>query len=362
MTRPALAAVAPVFTVDGDVAHDLGRDCVRLEVDEGVEGLRTMLAHFVAAGSGAPGPPEKMLYVDGSAIDFGQSIQVSLGPDTDKRTVFDGLISAIEVVFGDSEPVRVVVLAEDALMKLRMTRRMRSYTNVTDAEIADAIAHDHGLQSDTAVDGPRYDVVQQLNQSDLAFLRDRARLVQAELWCTGQTLHFASRPNRAGTSLTLVQGSSDLLFARLSADLAHQRTEIAVTGYDASAKALIDERAGADVIKAEITGGRTGPDILARALGASASYRVREVSLTSDEARAWARAEMLRRSRRFVTVRGMTTGSLDMVVGSRLSLSSVGDPFEGDGYYATRVRHVFDHVAGLSTHFEADRATVNGAA
>jgi Bacteriophage probable baseplate hub protein len=302
-----------------------------------------------------------MLYVDGSAIDFGQSIQVSLGPDGEQRKVFDGLISAIEVVLRGSEPARVVVLAEDALMKLRMTRRMRSYTDVTDADIADAIARDHGLQSETAVDGPSYDVVQQLNQSDLAFLRERARLVQAELWCTGQTLHLASRPNRTGTTLTLVQGS-DLLSVRLSADLAHQRTEVAVTGYDASAKTLIDERAEADVISAEITGGRTGPDILQRALGASITYRVREVSLTSDEARAWARAEMLRRSRRFVTVRGVTRGSPDMVVGSRLSLSSVGDPFEGDGYYTTRVRHTFDHTAGLGTHFEADRATVNGAA
>jgi hypothetical protein len=49
-------------------------------------------------------------------------------------------------------------------------------------------------------------------------------------------------------------------------------------------------------------------------------------------------------------------------VGSRLSLSLVGDPFEGDGYYTTRVRHTFDQTSGLRTHFEADRATVNGAA
>ena len=101
MTEPALAAVSPVFTVDGDVAHDLGRDCVRLEIEEGVEGLRTMQAHFVAVGAGATGPPDKMLYLDGSEIDFGKPIQVSLGPDGEQRTVFDGLVSAIEVVFGD---------------------------------------------------------------------------------------------------------------------------------------------------------------------------------------------------------------------------------------------------------------------
>ena len=47
------------------------------------------------------------------------------------------------------------------------------------------------------VDGPRYDVVQQLNQSDLAFLRERARLVQAELWCDGRTLHLKLPPAAA---------------------------------------------------------------------------------------------------------------------------------------------------------------------
>jgi phage protein D len=358
MTEPALAAVSPVFTVDGDVAHDLGRDCLRLEIDEGIEGLRTMQAHFVAVDADAPGPPGRMLYLDGSEIDFGKPIQVSVGPDEAQRTVFDGVISAIEVIFGDSEPPRVLVLAEDALMKLRMTRRMHSYKNVTDADIAGEIARDHGLQSDVSVDGPRYDVVQQLNQSDLAFLRERARLVQAELWCTGQTLHFSSRPERSGTNLTLVKGA-DLLTARLCADLAHQRTEVVITGYDASAKAVIDERAGSDTINAEISAGRTGPQTVQRALGDSTSIRVREVALTADEAQAWARAEMLRRSRRFVTVAGVTRGSPDMVVGSRLTLSLVGDPFEGDGYYATRVRHTFDLAAGLRTHFEADRATLN---
>jgi phage protein D len=358
MTEPALSSTSPVFTIDGDVAHDLGRDCLRLEVDEDTRGLRTMTAHFAATGAGAPGPPGPMLHLDGSEIDFGKAVQVSIGPDGAQRTVFDGVVSAIEIVFTDGGPPAVVVLAEDALMRLRMTRRMRTYQNVTDSDIAAAIARDHGLQSDLHVDGPRYPVVQQLNQSDLAFLRERARLVEAELWCEGQTLHMASRPKRPGTELTLVQGGS-LLTARLCADLAHQRSTVAITGYDASARDKIDERAGAEAIGAEVSGGRTGPDVVERALGKAVSYRVREVSLKSDQAQAWARAEMLRRSRRFVTVSGLTRGSPDMTVGSKLKLTDVGQPFEGGGYYTTRVRHTFDLTSGLRTYFEAERATVN---
>ena len=69
---------------------------------------------------------------------------------------------------------------------------------------------------------------------------------------------------------------------------------------------------------------------------------------------------MLRRSRRFVSVVGATRGSPDMVVGSRLTLQSrSGIPSRGTGYYATRVRHTFDLAAGLRTHFEADRPTLN---
>ena len=132
-----------------------------------------------------------------------------------------------------------------------------------------------------------------------------------------------------------------------------------MSGYDARARDVIDEEAGADTIGAEISGGRTGPGILRDAFGERVSYRVRENPLVSGEAKAWAKAEMLRRCRSFVTVFGTTTGSPDMVVGSRLTLDRVGAPFNGDGYYVTRLRHTYDLTSGHRTHFEAERATVN---
>ncbi len=361
MTEPALAVAAPVFTVDGQLMRDLAQDCVRLEVSEGVEGLRTLQAHVLAVGRGTAGPPQRMLHLDGGTVDLGRSLRVALGPDAVQRTVFDGTISGLEAVFVDGDPPIVILLAEDLLMRLRMTRRMRTYRDVTDADVAADVAAAHGLQADVDVDGPRYDVVQQLNQSDLAFLRERARLVQAELWCTDGTLHFRSRPRREAPALTLVQGVG-LLSVRLCADLAHQRSEVVVTGYDAQGRQGIDERAGPDVVEAETSGGRSGARLVARALGDSAAIRVREAALTGAEAQAWARAEMLRRGRRFVEVRGTTRGSPDMVVGSRLTLQRVGGPFDGDGYYVTWVQHRYDLAHGFRTHFTAERATINTAA
>ena len=357
MTDTVNAAVAPVFLINEKPVPDLARDCQHLAVQEGVEGMRTLEARFIAVGAGATGPATRMLYLDGS-LDFGKAIKVAVGPDSARRIIFDGLISAIEVIYEEGEPPIVAVHAEDPLMKLRMTRRMRTYRDVTDADILTELAGLHGLTAKPEVDGPRYAVVQQVNQSDLAFLRSRARLIRAELWCDGQILHLASRPQRHGTALTLVQGN-DLLSVRICADLAHQRSEVRITGYDVSARDAIDQRAGADAIDAEITGGRTGPRIVERALGASVSVRVRETAVQAGEATAWAKAEMLRRARRFVTVNGVTHGTPDMVVGSRLTLSRVGPPFEGDGYYVTHVRHSYDTIRKLRTRFEAERSTVN---
>lgn len=358
MTEPAVATVSPVFTVGGDLARDLARDCIRLDIREGVEGLRTCEAHLLATGAGATGPQARLLHLDGRTIDLGRSLEVALGPEVLQRHVFEGVVSGLELLLRDAEPPVVVVLAEDALMRLRMTRRMRTYTDVTDAELAEAVAREHGLQADVSVEGPRYDVVQQLNQSDLAFLRERARLVRAELWCTGRTLHLRSRTTRSAPAVTLVYGR-DLLSARFTADLAHQRSEVVVTGYDAEQRQPIDERAGPEVVEAEVSGGRTGARLLARALGPSTTLRVREVALTAEEAEAWARAEMLRRGRRFVTVCGTTNGTGDLVVGSRLTLLSVGAPFDGPGYYVTRLRHTFDLERGFRTRFEAERSTLN---
>ena len=357
MTEQYFASSAPVFKVDGETAGGLGRDLLRLEIEEDAEGLKSLTAHFIAVGN-TGGEAESQLYLDGSVIDFGKRLEVSLGPPDAERIVFQGLISGIEASFEEAQPPVVTVFAEDALMKLRMTRRMRTYEDMSDADIAQAIATEHGLTGDADADGPTYDVVQQWNMSDLAFLRGRAELVQAEIWIEEDRLCFKSRPRRGGTEITLVKGNH-LLSVQLRADLAHQRTKVKVSGYDAEAREAIDEEAGSDAIQAEVTSGKTGPGVLQQALGERVSYRVREAPLASAEASAFARAEMLRRVRAFVTVVGTTRGTPDMIVGSKLTLQGVGGPFEGGGYHATHVRHTYDLSQGHRTHFHAERATIN---
>jgi phage protein D len=214
------------------------------------------------------------------------------------------------------------------------------------------------MSADVDADGPTYPAVLQVDETDLAFLRARAALVGAELWAAGNTLHFATRDKRTGSSITLTPGST-LLSAEVRADLAHQRSEVLVSGYDASGRQVVDETASSAVVQAEVSAGRIGPDVLDQALQHTAEQWSALVPLTTGEARAWAGAQLLERARRFVTVVGTTVGTPRLTVGSRLQLDAVGGPFEGDGYYVTKVRQRWQRGAGgLRTSFEAERPTI----
>jgi len=352
------ASTAPVIKVAGTPNAALARDVTFLRVEESSDGMKALEMHLTGEGPRPGEAVEGELWLDGRVLDFGAALDISVGPTESAYVIFRGAISAIESSVRASGVPTPIVFAEDRLMQLRLTRRMHTYSQSSDADIVREIARQHGLRADVGADGPTYDVVQQWNQSDLAFLRERARLLQAELWIDDDTLFFATRGQRTATTMTLTVGS-ELLDVQCRADLAHQRTSVRVSGYDAQERDAIDEEAGADTIQAEIDGGRTGPAVLQQAFGERVSYRVRSGPLVDGEARDWARAEMLRRARAFVTASGTTNGTAAMVVGSTLTLAGVGSPFIGGGYHVTRVCHTYDLTDGFRTYFEAERATVN---
>src|SRR2546423_1830833 len=357
MTEALLTSTAPVFEVEEQVKGELARDLLRLEVAETTAGLKTLTARFKALGPIPGAADEGQLYLDGAILDFGKKLDVSIGPGPDARTIFEGYISGLEAIFREGKEPEGVVFAEGKLMSLRMTRRMKTYKQMSDADIAQAVASEHGLQAQADADGPTYDVVQQWNMSDLAFLRERARMIQAEIWFGDSALNFKTRDKRTATELTLVQGNH-ILELQARADLAHQRTKVKVSGFDASQRDTVDEEAGSDAIQSEVSGGRTGPAVLEQAFREPASLRVPEPPPAAAVARRTARSDLLRFPPSFATAPSLTSGSPDMVVGSKLTFEPAGKPFDGAGYYATSVKHTYDLKDGHRTHFVAERATI----
>ncbi|WP_300450158.1 phage late control D family protein [Accumulibacter sp.] len=352
---PLQASTIPEIKVDGRANAELARDVCLLQIDEDVHGLRRLLATFVAVGPRSGEPNERLNWLDGAVLDFGKELRVALGPTDARREMFAGKLSALELSMEQGRTPEVVCLAEDRLMDLRLTRRFKTYENVSEADLLQQIAAEHGLSAVADVAGPTWPLAQQWNQSDLAFLRERARRLAAEVWVDGDALHMATRDRRGGNAVTLIQGSN-LRQVRLRADLAAQRSKVVVGGFDDGDQDAIDEAAESSAIAAEAQGNTHGAQVLERAFGERVSYRVRDVPLADSEAGAMARASLLGRARRFVGVTGVADGSTAIGVGSLLRLERVSPLFEGDGYYVTRVRHQYDQTSGYRTHFDAERA------
>jgi uncharacterized protein len=359
-TRPALQ-------VDGRPVVALARDLLALQIETDLHGLSRLQAVFTATGpdrSGHGAAAMGLNWLDGETLDFGRSLAIELGDAADRVRLFEGRISALELRLEPGRSAELSCDAEDALMALRLRRRLHTWENVSEADLLRRIAADHGLAAAPDIDGPTHDAVPQWNQSDLAFLRERARRLAAEIWIEDRTLHMAAREHRDAGSLTLVQGAS-LQGVALRADLAHQRSAVRVGGWDASAEAEIDETVAADTLAGEAQGGLHGGTVLARAFGdadtTAQTHRVRDVPLRAEHAQAWARAEMQRRGRRFATARGTANGNPALRVGTRLRLERCTPLFDGDGWHVTRTCHRFDTVDGYRTEFEAERAWLGAA-
>jgi phage protein D len=356
-----LDSTTPKFYIGGRERVELARNVVGVVVEETTAGLKRLHLSLDAIGPQRGARDEQLLYLDGDIIDFGVEIKVAMGRASQAVTVFSGKVSGMELIMEQSSTPRVKVFAEDKLMDLRMTRRFKTYEDVSEADLVQQIASQHGLSAAADVDGPTYNTVQQWNQSDLAFLRDRARRLAADVWVEDGRLHMATRDKRNGNRLTLIQGN-DLVAVELRADLAHQRSSVRVGGFNEVDKDAIDEEAASSVVGTEASGGRIGIDVLTQAVGERISHHIRDVPLKEDQAKAWGKANLLRRARRFVTMHGVTIGSPAITVGSLLKLERVAKVFEGDGYYVTRVAHSFDTNLGFRTDFDAERAWIGRSA
>jgi phage protein D len=352
---PRVAPARPSVTVGANADSSLSQGMTALRIQENTDGLYCCEATF--GNWGAKDGQTTFLYFDRRMFDFGRELTITLTGEA----IFRGRVSGLEGVYPSGGGPRLTVLAEDRHQDLRMTRRSRTFTDVTDAEVITRIATEHELTGDVRLAGPPHRVLAQLNQSDLAFLRDRARAIDAELWIDGTTLTARTRSDRTALGrppLRLGYGNELREFTVL-ADLAGQRSSLTVGGWDVAAKQALAATAGESTVSNEAGGGQTGARLLAAAFGERAERVVHSVPLTGQEAQSRADTLYRRIARRFLTAHGVAQTLPGLRAGARVRLDHLGELFSGE-YYLTGVTHLFDDEQGLRTEFSAERAGLGG--
>lgn len=341
----------PEIKLAGSVPDTLADALVAMTVEESVAGLarcELRLDNWGIAG-GEPG----YVFADRTTLDFGVTVEVGAGPPDERSTIFAGRITGIEWDFAADAGPTVVVLAEDDLQDLRMTRRTRTFEDLSDADVVEQICGDYGLTPEVDLDGPSHPAMSQLNQSDLAFLRDRALPLGADVWLEGSTLHVG---HRTDDPIVLRYGR-EVRDLRVLADLALQATDQRVAGWDPSAKEAVLESSDESSLGSDLGSDTGGGGLLSSAFGARPATTTMATAITAAEARAIAKGLYRDRARRFVTGSGVTEGIPGLRAGRAVSLDGFGKAVDGT-FRLSSVAHRYDRVDGYRTVIEIERSGI----
>lgn len=291
-------------------------------------------------------PDLKLL--DAGPFNLAEKVTIS-GRDAENQKVrlIQGEITAIEPEFGAGMMVVVVVRVFDQLHRLYRQVKNKTYLNVKDSDIAEEIALAAGLKVDIEATATVYEHLYQHNQSDLAFLMQRARRIGYDCYIRENTLIFRN-PNLRSAQATLAWGA-DLLTFHPRMTLSEQVEEVLLQGWDVQKKEKIVGRA---------TQGKWYPKIQEQADGGvwakklepnSKQIVVDDFPVSQAEADILASARLNEISGAFVEAHGTAFRRPDITAGQVLKIERLGQRFCGE-YLVTSATHIYTD-AGFKTNF-----------
>lgn len=331
-----------VFSVDGTDIPALATALLELDVAGEENRPSRCTAAFAAMLAGSD-------FIDRRQLDFGRRFKVSRSG----TTLFEGVMVGLGLRVPSASPPVVEVVAEDALQRLADVRRTRTFTNLSDGDIVQQLAADHALQAIPELSGPTYTSVSQLAASDLDFLGERLRRLDAWMWADGTTLRARPRRVRPSGAFLVTSGQNLREFAA-TADLRGQPTTLSLPGWDVRSKVGVAATATVSALGPEGQGGDTAAAILLHQSSERPDADADPIASTGNEADALAQAAFRRGARRFVTGRGVAELDGRITVGATIALHGLGTSFSG-AYLVTAVRHRYGTVDGYRTEFTAER-------
>lgn len=345
----------PTIRVDAQEHPRIGELLLSMEMTEREGGLSALELRVSNVASDTAGHAA-LAFEDDAVLRLGARIAVYAGDEAQPREIFQGAITGLEADFPVNGAPALVALAEDAFQRARMTRHTRVHEDVTIAEVARALASELGLTPVITGLTDNIGTQVQLDESDLAFLRRLLARFDADVQVVGSELHVSPRGDVARGTLEL-ELHSQLRRARVLADLAHQVTEVTVSGWNAAqGERVSGSSTGASLGPGR---GRTGAQLLESALGERAQLVSHLAVGTDAEARAAAAAAFDGRARRFLVLDGTAEGNAALRVGTSVTVRGLGARFDNT-YYVTLARHRFDRERGYETDFTAECAYWGG--
>jgi phage protein D/phage baseplate assembly protein gpV len=261
-----------------------------------------------------------------------------------------GEITALEPHFGDGMIAELTVRGYDLSHHLYREPKSKTYVNVKDSDVAREIVRQTQLAAEIDDTETVYEHLYQHNESDLRFLRRRARRIGYDCYVAQGKLYFR-KPLMQEPQINVAWGA-DLLSLEPRIALSNQVRDVWVKGWDVQKKRPILGRASEGALYARID--EQDGKSWAQKLEVPGSVVTVDSPITGQaEADLLAAARLNELSAAFVQAEGTAFRRPDIQAGCAIYLDGVGKRLSGV-YLVTRAVHHYSG-AGLHTRFTVGR-------
>jgi phage protein D len=284
----------------------------------------------------------------------GASVELKIGGGTrynddnsgsgGKATVFKGELVGIEPNYRQGGESRISIRAYDKLHRLLRGRKSKTYQDQSDQDICSAIAGQAGLSAQCG-SSPKitHKHVYQHNQTNLEFLRVRAKRLGFNVWVEDTKLYFDAPKLDKDSGIEFVldkQAEGKLKLMAFSGRLsnAHVMKKVTVRGWDPEQK---KEIVGEVSAASSPLGSKNAAASLSD-FGDIATFCVDYPIFSVEEAKAIAKAKLDEASLGYLTAEAEAHGDNrvkpGIVVKIKVNLTTATDRFNGK-YLVTGVTH-----------------------
>jgi phage protein D len=304
-------------------------------------------------------------YSDQRLFDPGERVELHMGYMGALRPMLRGEITSLRPSFPSGGGSTLAVSGLNILHRFRTKQESRTYTSLTDSQIAQQIAQrlKVEIKSTAPSDEPRFNYLIQDNQYDVIFLMERARragydLMVDEVKKNGSTqteISYTPSTTIHNPTYRLTYGKSLIEF-QPELTTANQVAKVTVRGWDVLRKEAITYTATREELKVKGVGPRGGQDAIEKSIEAKEEVIATKPVESPEEARKLAIEVLQGIAKEMVKATGSVPGLPDIRSGTVLEIDGLGDRFSGR-YFVISTTHTIGD-SGYTTQFECRREEI----
>lgn len=272
---------------------------------------------------------EKFELSEGPHFIPGKKIQLKIGLDGNRKTLFEGIITRQAIRTKGTSGSMLTVECRHAAVKMTLGRQNHYFTDLKDSQAIEETLGKYGLGGSVESTAAKHREIVQHYTTDWDFIVSRAELNGRLVFADGG--HISVKKPVVGSPVLNLTFGANILELELEMDARTQWKQVKTCSWDYAGQTLFE--ADSSSVPFDEAGNLSGSK-LAGAVG-PASFEMRHSGqVLPEELKAWADAALLKS--RMAKIRGhlKITGFPDIKPGDTVELHGCGDRFNGKVFVA----------------------------